>query len=88
MKENQKTLEINTTIGVYASGDMKLNGVKKENLEQHIKYNIESRPGRALFVNGICKHIGNLSDEQVNFYERLFQSDSKYSRFKDSAPYH
>lgn len=81
-------MKIITTIGVYANGDMKLNGVKEENLEQHIEYNLENRPGRALFVDRICKNKGNLSNEQVKFYEKLFQSDSKYTRYKDSSPYH
>ena len=80
--------EIFTTIGVYANGDMKINGVKAENIESHIEYNKTMRFGRGLFVNGKCKHQGYLTDEQVAYYEKLFTSDSKYSRFKDSAPYH
>jgi len=78
---------IHTTIGVYPNGDLKTNGVKHSNLEAHIEYNKTHRWGRGLFVDGKCIYKGNLTDEQVQFHERLFQSDSKYRRRKDSAPY-
>lgn len=80
--------DIFTTIGVYPNGDMKLNGVKSENLKAHIEYNITHRWGRALFVNGVCKHRGYLTNEKIAHYEKLFKSDSKYSLFKDTTPYH
>jgi hypothetical protein len=86
MNETQPE-KIHTTIGVYNSGDMKLNGVCEANLEGHIKYNLDLRPGRGFFVDGKCLNKGYLSEEQVSFYEKLFQSDSKYNLRKDSAPY-
>jgi hypothetical protein len=79
--------QIHTTIGVYANGDFKINGVKAENLKEHIEYNKTMRFGRSLFVDGKCVHKGNLDDEQIKFYEKLFRSDSKYTRREDSAPY-
>lgn len=80
-------MKINTTIGVYANGDMKINGVVESNLKNHIAYNKDNRWGRGLFVNGVCVHKGYLSDEEVKFYERLFQSDTAYTVHKDTAPY-
>lgn len=80
-------MKIHTTIGVYLNGDIRLNGVKSENLESHINYNKKNRWGRGLFVDGKCVNKGYLSDEQVQFYEKLFKSDSKYTINKDTAPY-
>lgn len=57
--------KIHTTVGVYRSNDFKTNGVAPEHLEDHIEYNLKMRPGRALFVDGVCKNQGYLSDEQL-----------------------
>lgn len=77
---------IHTTIGVYANGEMKFNGVKAGNLINHIDYNLDFRPGRALFVNGKCVHKGYLNDEEVQKYEEMFK-DPKFKLDKDTAPY-
>ncbi len=78
---------INTTIGVYANGDMKFNGVPDDKLEGHVQYNTTMRAGRALFVNGKCVHKGNLNDDLIALLERQFSSDSKYVLHKDTKPY-
>lgn len=44
--------EIHTTIGLYLNGDYVVNGVLDDHLANHIKYNINNRWGRALFVDG------------------------------------
>ena len=88
MSATENNSKIHTTIGVYPTGDMKLNGVKEENLEMHIEYNIQNRWGRALFVDGKCVHKGGLDALQIHFHEMLFKSDCKYTLHKDTAPYH
>jgi len=47
---------MHATVGVYKNGDMKTNIVRDEDLAFHIQYNIDNRPGRALFVDGECKY--------------------------------
>lgn len=77
--KNKDNKIVHTTIGVYNSGDMKINGVKPEDLKDHIQYNKDYRPGRAFFVDGKCHNKGYLDTKRVEEYERLFQSDSKYT---------
>ncbi len=80
-------MKIHTTIGVYANGDYKSNGVNPEHLEEHIQYNKDYRPGRALFVDGVCVNQGYLSDEEVaDWTEKL--KDEKYKKTKCTSPYH
>lgn len=77
---------IHTTIGVYANGDYKSNGVESKNLAGHIQYNIKLRPGRALFVDGLCIHKGYLSTEEC---ERLEQElCPTIVHLSDTAKYH
>ncbi len=82
-----KVKPIHTTIGVYNSDDMKFNGVEHELLCDHILYNIKNRPGRAFFVDGVCINRGYLTREKVAELELLFNSDSKYTVTRDTAPY-
>ena len=56
---------IHTTVGVYSNFSFKSNGVPSEDLARHIAYNINFRPGRALFIDGICVYAGYLTDEGV-----------------------
>lgn len=79
---------VHTTIGVYANDSMEINGVVDANLEQHIKYNLEARPGRAFFVNGVCINNGYLTQEKIDYYESLFKSNSNYTAIKASNQYH
>lgn len=79
---------IHTTIGVYANGDFKINGVKPEHLDSHIEYNKTMRFGRALFVDGICHNQGYLSPEECKEWEAKIQADPKrFTRNKCTAPY-
>lgn len=57
------------TRGVYANGEFKDNGVAPEDLEIHIEYNLTMRPGRAFFVDGVCRNRGYLSEEQCRRVE-------------------
>jgi hypothetical protein len=77
---------IHTTIGVYNNNSYKANGVTSENLEDHIQYNLRMRPGRAFFVDGVCKNPGYLSDERVAEWTQKIK-DEKISVKRDSAPY-
>ena len=79
--------KIYTTIGVYSNGDLKINGVEVANFKKHVDYNLKMRPGRAFFVDGVCINKGCLDEEEVSEYTRLFNSDTKYLRTKDSKPY-
>ena len=85
---------IHHTVGVYPNGQMKSNGVfvdyddyfAENPLIRHKDYNVAHRPGRALFVDGICYYKGHVSDEV------LAQSAIKIAAMtkptKDTRPYH
>lgn len=75
---------IYTTIGVYANHSYKVNGVSVEHIDSHIDYNITYRPGRALFVNGVCKHKGYLNDEEIAEFKVKLKD---IVRIHDSRPY-
>lgn len=53
------------TVGVYRNNSYKTNIVREEHLKSHIDYNLQFRPGRALFVDGRCINAGYLSAEQI-----------------------
>jgi hypothetical protein len=72
--------KVHTTIGVYPNGDKVINGVKIDHLPTHIAYNLFHRPGRAFWLNGVLLHKGALSEEQLDHYTKLFNSDSQYTR--------
>jgi len=74
---------IHTTIGVYPNGDKKVNGVVSENIAAHIAYNVRFRPGRALFVDGVCVYEGS----GVADLEKLEEKYSSIKMNKDTAPY-
>lgn len=77
---------IHTTIGLYADGSFKMNGVKPEHLENHIEYNKNYRFGRTFFVDGKLIHKGYHNDEQVKaFQERIKRENLKAD--KCTAPY-
>lgn len=75
---------IHHTRGVYNSGHFKDNGVSSENIASHIWYNLNMRPGRAFFVDGICLNTGYLGKERCKVIEDEIK-DMKMS--KDTAPY-
>lgn len=58
------------TIGVYSSGNYKVNVVRPEHLEGHIEYNKVMRFGRGLFVDGKCVNAGYLNKEEVAQWEQ------------------
>jgi len=57
---------IHTTIGLYANGSKKYNGVAGEDLQAHIEYNKTARFGRALIVDGECVYEGIVSKELID----------------------
>ena len=77
---------IHTTIGVYNTEGVpyKTNGVPSENLADHIKYNIQMRPGRALFLDGVCIWNGYLTWERCEAMEPELK---KVKITKDTQPY-
>jgi hypothetical protein len=75
---------IHHTVGVYANGSKKQNGVKIENLADHIKYNMVYRPGRALFVDSVCLNEGYLSKEECALISKGLKGEKVD---KDTAPY-
>ena len=78
---------IHTTIGVYADGSYKTNGVKHEHLKVHIEYNKTMRFGRALFVDGKCVHNGYLNSTEVKEFEEKIKKEN-IKKDKCTAPYH
>jgi len=74
------------TIGVYANGDMKYNIVADEDLERHTQYNLDFRPGRAFFVDGVCKNQGYLSDEKVAEWTEKIKT-MKFDFSRPTKPY-
>ena len=62
------------TVGVYNIDEYKENCVPSFELEQHVKYNISMRPGRALFVDGKCVHQGYLNEERCKAWEEKIKN--------------
>lgn len=75
---------VHTTIGVYPNGKYKVNGVESKNLAQHINYNINMRPGRALIVDGFVINEGINCKEVLN---RKIRDFIKIKKTEDTAPY-
>lgn len=76
---------IHYTRGVYPNGQFKNNGVESKNIASHIWYNMSLRPGRALFVDGICLYEGiNVSKELLDKHEK--ELEGKLATV-DTAPY-
>jgi len=81
--------KIYSSVGVYPNGEIVTNGVSEYNLLTHIGYNVFYRPGRALFIDGICVHKGLLSLEDIEKYRKLIgMSPEKFTSTTDTAPYH
>lgn len=77
---------LHTTIGLYPDLTFKMNGVHPEHLTGHVQFNKKFRPGRTLFVDGVCVHNGGIPDEVIKIHEQLFKSD-KYKMKKSTVPY-
>jgi hypothetical protein len=76
---------IHTTIGLYANGSFKMNGVKAEHLNDHLLYNKTYR-SRAMFVDGKCVDKGYLSLEVVEAFEERIKLEN-FKTDKCTAPY-
>ena len=68
-------MRIHHTMGVYNNGSRKHNGVAASDLAGHIEYNLAMRPGRAFFVDGVCKNVGYLGKERCDEIERELASN-------------
>lgn len=69
-------------IGVYSSGDYKVNIVEDAHLESNVEYNRVFRPGRAYFVDGVCVQKGYLNDLAIDEWAdkiKTFNIDSSRS---------
>lgn len=77
---------IHHTVGVYSDGSRKWNGVTSENIAGHIYYNLNMRPGRAFFVDGLCLNKGYLTPERCKEIEKELQ-DAAFRPTRDTAPY-
>lgn len=79
--------KIYTTVGVYGDQSYVVNGVRIKDLPEHVKYNINHRIGRALFVDGICIHHGFLTIPEVLKWEQKIANDPEFTLEVDTAPY-
>jgi hypothetical protein len=77
---------IHHTVGVYPDGSMKHNGVPDDHLAAHIAYNKEFRPGRALFVDGVCVYEGACRPETIAVAAKLITATPPITR--DTRQYH
>lgn len=78
-----------TSVGIYASGDYKTNGVISEHLPVHIRYNVNYRFGRALMVNGYVIYPGLYSNNLSPLNERINKRKLNELKIeKDTQPYH
>lgn len=87
-KEDKYSQILHTTVGVYKNQSHKINGVLNCNLTTHIRYNLDFRYGRALFVDGTCVNRGYLSDEEVaTWTEKIKSNPAQFIMKKDTQPY-
>ena len=77
---------IHTTIGLYANGSYKINGVRAEDLEDHVEYNKTFRFGRSLFVDGKCVHKGYQDDKAIKEFEERIVNENLIAH-KCTMPY-
>ncbi|PHR96669.1 MAG: hypothetical protein COA78_28435 [Blastopirellula sp.] len=77
--------KIFNTVGVYPNGDYKTNGVAADDLYVHIGYNAMHRPGRALFIDGVCYLEGIGVD--MTMAQELVEGLGVHHT-KCTAPYH
>ena len=75
---------IHTAIGIYPNGDYKVNGVPSENLAAHINYNIRSRFGRALILDGKVIYEGMGCEDAIKKLESVVKT---IRADKDTQPY-
>ena len=78
---------IHTTIGLYANGTFKVNGVLPEHLSEHIQYNIDMRPGRSFFVDGECKNKGYHTDQEIEEFKNKIKDNHEFKKDVCTMPY-
>lgn len=78
-----KTDRIVTTVGIYPNNEYRTNGVSLENLGWHITYNLTTRPGRVLMVDGIV--IYNPNNKLIS--KELKEKLQKIKETKNTEPY-
>jgi len=77
-----------SSVGIYPNGSYKVNGVSKVNITDHIEYNKTYRPGRALFIEGICHNKGSLTEaEVIEWSDRIMEDKETFWRDVDTQPY-
>lgn len=74
-------------VGVYNNDSMKTNHIQDSHLPDHIAYNLVMRPGRALFINGVCIHRGYLSQERADGWQERLCKVGLPLMSRNSAPY-
>ena len=78
---------IHTTIGLYANGSFKINGVLPIDLKNHIEYNLKYRVGRSFFVDGKCLNKGYQNDQEIKDFKERIAKDIKLKAVKCTSPY-
>lgn len=78
---------IHTTIGLYADGSFKINGVLPDDLKSHIEYNLKYRVGRSFFVDGKCLNKGYQNDEEIQAFEDRIKKDINLKVVRCTSPY-
>ncbi len=78
--------QIHHSRGAYGIGNYKDNGVATDSLEAHIADNIKWRPGRALFIDGVCRNQGYLSVKECAEITLELQNDPVIMQY-DTHPY-
>lgn len=78
--ENDNTIHI--VMRLYASENYVYNIVPIQDLQEHVEYNTEFRPGCILYIDGIRVYNGCMKDECLDKYDKIADKvyeDLKYS---------
>lgn len=78
------------TLGIYPNGDYKYNVVRDDDLKDHIEYNKRLRPGRMLYVDGVCVHEGLMPTEvteHCHFVAKEFYVTKSVNMSQPTIPY-
>lgn len=88
-KEMLDRARLHKTYGVYLDRSWKRNAVAPEDLEAHIQYNLEARPGRALVVDGKVVHCGYFKPQNIEVWVRdmLPEIDRNWTPTQPTRPY-
>lgn len=72
--------------GVFNNNEFVDNGVAADKLHDYIQFNLVMRPGRAIFVDGICMYEGYLSKEQCDLMSQCLLEHPMPMDY-DTTPY-